>query len=318
MARSLDLLPYAYITAHVMQSTARKSGDLRIFDAFGGSGFLSRSFAHTDIRFTIADCTDAYDHDSCTRHEWLLSQDYFRSISVERAGTYDLVFAHGGLHHVYVEDETGIQDETSIGLQNQCVANMARLLRPGGYLVLSDIPDRPPAPHRAGKDFVLADLKECLALLGEERLDFLKSSAPSFSPVPSLNKTCASVNFLFRDPSHDGSLRRFFDEVVARETPNGHEARFLDVERIITGARAHGMSVIYSAAFPGAWVFRDRDQAVWYFREMFGFGASVPAFGRGPEDSVVESAMTNILGLRSLGKKIAVNWGVTYTIFARK
>jgi len=317
MARSLDLIPYVYVIDGVIRQFSRSPGDLRIFDAFGGSGFLSRSFAHTEIRFTIADCTNAYKQDGSNKHEWLICPDYFRAISAERAGEYDLVFAHGGLHHVYVKDNAGLEDETSVGLQHQCVANLSRLLRKGGFLVLADIPDRPSRVDAHGSDISLIDTSMAIDLFGNERLAFLRSAATDFSLSPSLNNTCHTVESIFRDSTHPGSLRRFFDEEVARKTPNGHEACFLDFERIIARAAKHDLCLMALIPYPGAWVFETANQAVWFFREMFGFGQSMPPFQEDSQDYVVKSAISDTLGMRSVGDHLAVNWGVSYAIFRR-
>ena len=317
LARSLDLIPYVFAMENVMRRFSRATGDMRVFDAFGGSGFLSRSFSHTDIEFTIGDCTNAYKPDSSTRHEWVVSPDYFRSISAQRSGQYDLVFAHGGLHHAYVKDEAGVEEEPSIGLQHHCIANLARLLRPGGFFVLADIPVRPFPASYDGREFVSSDPGACADLLGHDRMAFLNAAAPGFVLSPSLRATSCAVNAVFRNPFQAGSLPRFFDEFVALKTPFGHEACFIDFARIIGSASAHGLANICTVTYPGAWLFHDQAQAIWFFREMFGFGASTPPFEISALDADVQSAITDLLGVRNLQARIAVNWGVTYSFFAK-
>jgi SAM-dependent methyltransferase len=303
--------------AEAMARLKTSTASVRIFDAFGGAGFLSRSFMHTDISFTIADCTSAYHPDSCDHHEWLVSPDYFRSISMERMGQYDLVFAHGGLHHVFEKEDGEVQDEASLGLQNQCVANLARLLRPGGYMVLADIPNNNTHPYFEDTRFSAMDPATGVHLFSGARVEYLQAAAHGFSLPSSLKESCTKIAGEFRDHTHSGSLQRFFTEVIADETPYGHDACFVDFPRIIAGARSHGLSLAHCVDYPGAWVFRSIEEAIWFFREKFSFGTSSTPFVIHEEDRVVESAIADILGIKSIGNYVAVNWGVTYAVLVR-
>jgi 2-polyprenyl-3-methyl-5-hydroxy-6-metoxy-1,4-benzoquinol methylase len=320
LARVLDLVPYLYALRQVSIALRKSINELRVLDAFGGTGFLSHAFRHSGIEFTVADCCPQMlqlgEH-APDNVNWLQVDDYFNELARQQPGSFDLVLCHGGLHHVVVDHDGALDHAKSRQRQHRVIQNFADLLRKNGSLVLGDVPFSPASTNFAGKDFPpLADgiVQELLGQVQASRLAELgvRPSAHSLAEESSQIRSSLGV------PTRNPVPRLFFDEFVTKETPLGHKASFLSIQNLNSFAVESGLSLNWQLDYLGPWLFANELEAGWYFTEKFSFGESQPVGADTPQNALVANRVRSQLGSRQITQaRFGVNWGVVYSFLTK-
>lgn len=314
-ARALDYLPY-YAALALAGLNLRRG--LRVCDAFGGTGFLARSFARYGAEIVVADvCSEMLRGASGLPNvKTHVTDDDFASVAgAFGSRSFDLVVTHGGLHHV-VELSDGTPNlPASRARQARVVGTLASLVRPGGLLVVADIPDSIPTESRGS--LTRHPLTESHLELGLEEGASIVSAALGVKPenLPGLHDLQALVESRLWAPVAFPVPRRFFDEFIAPSSPMGHVAVYPDFQDLHARLLSCGMSMLGRINYKGPWIFSSPQEAGWFFREKFSLYTSGD-LGTLPEtERAVFEVVNEFLGSRPAAECTAVNWGVTYAAY---
>ena len=314
-ARALDYVPYIAAMAHI-----KDIGALDVLDAFGGTGFLSEGLNFDPGRVVIADCTpemmEGVTHALGVRREAIA--DDFDNMANRYEGAFDVVLSHGGLHHAIALTDEGLVDaEESMRKQCRVIENLCRCLRPGGLMVLGDIP-APGSRNRRGEGLSL----NCL-----DRVDSHIAAEPVRTELQGIaqrflhgNLSVVNIDAAFRasDPRPDIPVPAyFFDNFVAKRTHLGHKANYPDFDVLIAVAERNGMIMEWGIDYRGPWLFSDRNTAGWYFREKFSIGTEGARGAHAEENTQMMKELREYLGVQEIAERCLVNWGVYYSCLRR-
>jgi SAM-dependent methyltransferase len=316
-ARTLDLLPYCAVISLLNPNGARR---LRVADAFGGTGFLARGLAWAGLEFVVCDCCDemlsgAVGLPNVDLHE---TRDDFQSVlSAYGKGQFDLVFSHGGMHHVV--DMNGKPNETSSReRQAQVAKRLAELVRPGGALIIADIAEGEPSEVRGKIHNAMIGSVSLERMIGAEAVKFVTPLLDLGSERSiSLDALRRKVENRIVAPVTFSVPRRFFDQYVACKTRLGHVAVYVDfdaVDRLIT---AEGLESLGRINYRGPWLFGNESEAGWFFKEKFCVGEPKPLGSDLQADMDMFEVLRTYLGTSSRRGYVGVNWGVTYATYMR-
>lgn len=319
-ARVLDLVPYVYALSDYQRVNGINLSDLKVLDAFGGTGFLHHALGNSGICMHVADCSSGMlslggtpiGHD-----QWHHSSDYFSDLSYSMKGEFDAVFSHGGLHHVVVDSKGVVDTVKSEEAQRLVIENLSLCLKPGGFLIIGDIPDNGAPVKCAGRDVPPCLPGKVKSLLGEAHSDRLNKLGVRLEDASLFNASASIKREYGAEVDHDVP-RYFFDNFVCKDTPLGHIAHFLAPERLNQFASSVGLVRDWVIDYRGSWLFENMQQAGWYFREKFSYGnSSLP--GEDPESELaVAQYVQRQLGCRVTSDGlISVNWGVVYSCFRK-
>lgn len=321
LARILDLVPYCYTLRDTAARLGKPISELRVLDAFGGTGFFSYAFRHSGMAFTVADCCPGMlqlgDH-HLDHVGWRETADYFTNMANDEPASYDVILCHGGLHHVIADTARGDLDHAvARKRQGTVLMNFARLLRPGGVCLLGDIPARHSSRLLVGEDSAPLNEQMLNSLLGKEqtaelhRLQVPVTQASSFEVSKIIRRQYAA-------PTTHHVPRYFFDHFVQHDTPLGHRASFPSVGEVQSMATAAGFHTRTRLDYVGPWLFPTAKEAAWFFREKFSYGPCVSLGSDQRSEDFVASRLASQLGIRNLpSQAVAVNWGVIYWTFTR-
>lgn len=320
-ARILDLVPYCYALRDAADRLGKPISALRTLDAFGGTGFFSYAFRHSGMEFAVADCCpkmlELGDHhlDSVT---WRETDDYFAEMADDEPASYDVILCHGGLHHVIADGRDGdINHAVARERQGLVLKNFARLLRPNGVCLLSDISACHPSRQFVGENSAPLTEQMLRRLLGKGQAEEIIRLQV---PITRLSKfeTAKRIRQVYAAATRHHVPRYFFDHFVQRDTPLGHRASFPTVGEVERMASHAGFHTKTRLDYLGPWLFPTTREAAWFFREKFSFGASAPLGEDQRTEDFVASRLSSQLGVRSLhDHSVAVNWGVIYWTFTR-
>ena len=317
-ARSLDFIPY--LTA-ISQLDVGIDQAARVFEAFGGTGFLARGLSRFDFDFAVVDgCVEMLQGvSSLPRVEPIVTMDDFKAtVSVFGSKSFDLVLCHGGLHHVVGPGDPPDPD-ASRARQSAVVTRLARIVRPGGALVVADIPEGVPSQlgsQRVGVNLSEDVLRKCFSsgsLSFLARVLALKEGQPwSVEEIERLVETKLWQPVQFPVPRH------YFDEFVAKQSEMGHVAVFPDFEQLHQVITSEGLELMWRLNYRGPWIFSSRGEAGWFFREKFSLFDPSP-LGVDPEsEEAVFNSIRRFLGGQESKDWVSVNWGVTYAAYRRQ
>lgn len=316
-ARALDLLPYIAI---LRATRLDERPIVRVCDAFGGTGFLTRGLQRPNFVFTVVDaCKEMLSSaESIVETTCEVTDKDFEDI-LEKFGpeSFDLILCHGGLHHVVELDGAQRRISESRALQAAVCERFAMLLAPSGVLILADIPSEAP-PEIIGdvddQTISTCVLEDYLGRTCSDRLARLlaitDNEAHSLASIRSKIVATLANSVPFPVP------RCFFDEYV-QDTPLGHVAVypiFGELHRTLT---AHKLECISRINYRGPWVFHSEEEAGWFFREKFSIGPDSKPGQFPKDDRVMFGNLERFLGIRSTEAVTSVNWGVTYAAYEK-
>lgn len=314
-ARILDLFPYLYAFSELSKDMAKPISDLEVMDAFGGTGFLSHSLMNSGMHFTVGDaCSEMLSlGDSIFKNVYYREVvDNFESLAERSPRSQDCVVCHGGLHHVVVEDDGIVDDTASKTLQKETVANLAKLVRPGGLLIVADVAAIHSDATYKGNPSSFSGPERVRKLLSSTQLKVLKDLGLDYE-VLSLEALALEIRDRFISKVGFPVPRYFFDEYVAKQTELGHSASFLMRDELVDMGSSAGMYEQWAVEFFAPWLFSSRNHAGWYFREKFSCGHSSPPGMDVSSEMQMAEHLEKYLGTRDLGEAgFAVNWGVNY------
>jgi hypothetical protein len=228
-ARILDLIPYCYFLRDAAARLGKRIGDLRVLDAFGGTGFLSYAFRHSGMQFTVADCCPAMlelGRNHADRVRWRETTNYFTRLAESEPETYDVILCHGGLHHVFAETDGQVDHALARQRQSLTIKNLSQLLVRKGTCIVSDIPASPPSNPFTGMDSQTVPNTTLLEVLGKDQVEEIhglriKPAALSLAHLSDV------IRHRFSSAAAHPVPRHFFDNFVSLETSLGHKAWFV-------------------------------------------------------------------------------------------
>lgn len=320
LARVLDLIPYCYFLRDAADRLGKKISELRVLDAFGGTGYLSFALRHSGIQFTVADCCPEMlnlgrNHGSRVR--WRETTNYFSRLADSEPDCYDVVLCHGGLHHVIAENGGKVDHSLARQRQALTIENFSRLLAQNGTCIISDIPDSPPTKQFSGSDSQALSYSILKEILGRDQIDEITSlriKPASFS----LAHLADAIRHRFSTPITHPVPRYFFDHFVSKETPLGHNASFIPLQDLDEIAQSASFVLHSRLDYRGPWLFPTQRAAAWFFREKFAFAESTPIGEDQESEDFVAKRISEQLGSKSIDYDLfAVNWGVVYSSFVK-
>ena len=318
-ARVLDTLPYCYLFRDVAERLGKPVKELKILDAFGGTGFITRSFPGLGGQITIADCSHMMlEEVGCGFSDKHIVEvtDNFENLAEERAGYFDVVLTHGGLHHVIKIEGDEVDSAKSLVEQTRVISRLGQLVTVGGSLLIADIPDKPLSQCLVGRSPKGLTKELPAQLLDAGQVSSLDPEIVGLLQAD-LFTLAEGVRSHYGAPLNHPVPRYFFDEFVAKRTPLGHEASFFPpLEQ--TDALGQSFALDWRCDYLGPWIFPNREAAGWYFREKFSVGEP-DILGNQPADEVgMAVELENTLGGRETPEKYCVNWGVVYSNMIRR
>lgn len=189
-------------------------------------------------------------------------------------------------------------------------------MRPGGILVIADVPNL---------DHNLPDQEPNWNI---NTTDFEKYLIPSAANA--LCKITARLGHTFTLPRLQEFLddnywkdtnfqvpRHFFDQIVAKETPLGHDCCFPSFERIHTQCAEEGLSCIGVTDYRGPWMFDSAKAAGWFFKEKFDWGNTSLLCEESEDIAKCLARIDSHLGTRLSPNGFCVNWGVVYAAYQK-
>jgi 2-polyprenyl-3-methyl-5-hydroxy-6-metoxy-1,4-benzoquinol methylase len=317
-ARVLDLVPYV---AALSASGLEKRKSLRVCDAFGGTGFLARSLHGNRFSFVVCDCcqemlTGALGLPRVGAH--VTPDDFSSAIRVFGGGFFDLVLCHGGLHHVVVLEKASVDPAESERRQLNVVDRLAKLVRPGGVIIIADIPDKEP-PELDGplwdQEIEATFLCDCL---GNEGLQLVAAATGLEAHAQTTLKSIqAALRSKLVKPFRSPVPRLFFDSFVAKETATGHTAAYVNFDQIHERLIQDGFLPLGRINYRGPWLFSSANEAGWFFKEKFSAGEPSAKGADVNSEANMLDVLQRMLGVRNVTTGVAVNWGVTYGIYQK-
>lgn len=314
-ARCLDLLPYCYLFSRVLNQDTR---DIKILDAFAGTGFLADSFS-TVSKFLQVDASVGMLGNNCEYKK--CTNDDFKDILAEIGeNQFDYIFSHGGFHHVVDTDNDGnVLRNSSLTRQRDILHRLITMLKPSGYLVVADIPDREYDQTNSDISMHKIDIDYISKFIGDDKTktikDFLNiSSGEEISLFEIQNR----INEIIKNTRiHKDIPRYFFDEYISRKTLLGHTANYLNfkmIEEWISNVATKELQI----NFYSPWIFSCDEFADWFFKEKFSIGEESNIDECMAQNLSILNVLKSYLGLGHHNKYTYVNWGVTYAIYRKK
>jgi hypothetical protein len=298
-ARALDIIPYIHLLSNL------NNYPRTICDAFGGSGFITNSFINKlNSDFVIADAAASMVAENKNKNiSRIITKPNFANFT----GKYDLIISHGGLHHAIVCENGIVDRQKSSMLQNTIVSKLVNSLNIGGYLVISDIPNKAPKEFDNLK-FLPNDWQKFTQEWYTKNIGIILDAASG--------KNISSINlYLHKLFSNTQNVPQyFFDEYIAKNMPLGHSANYADFEAL----SVRDLKPVFRLNFCTPWIFNNKIDAGWFFREKFSIGKESAKPGEcKQEDSHMFDIVSNYLGTAEFNKKTLVNWGLTYSAWQK-
>lgn len=318
-SRVLDLVPYV---AALVAGQLHQCRSLRVCDAFGGTGFLARGLHGNRFSFVVCDCCQEMLSGALglPRVDVHVTRDDFSStIKVFGEGFFDLLLCHGGLHHVVAVEKLKVDAAASAHRQLSVVHRLARLVRPGGVLILADIPDEEPDEMEGPiwDEAIAPDLlPDCLGKEGARLI--AEATALPIQTATTLRSIQLAVTSKLVKPVGFPVPRQFFDEFVAKETAMGHTASYINFDLVNDRLTADGFTSLGRINYRGPWLFKTANEAGWFFREKFSVGEPSEVGVDPSSEMKMFTVLRDALGVRNTPTGVAVNWGVTYAVYRRE
>lgn len=314
-ARILDLIPYSYF----IKKNFNKKKDLKILDAFGGTGFLTQYFLNIASEIVVADQSDEMINRIKKKNniKKRITTDDFQSIIEEFGENYfDVVITHGGIHHsIIINKNNQVDTIKSQDKQNLIVKRLSKLTAKGGLLILADL-----AQDKLD-NFSIVDtedfsLKHLSNLLSSTDIQFISSKLNI-----NLNQKFTYIDFLtkihdtFSTKTNYKVPHHFFDSYISRYSRLGHVAYYSNfklleesIENFIHLSRSN---------FKLPWIFDDIYSAGWFFKEKFSIFNKTTEIKISSNEKKMFSRLKKYLGCKEMNSTVYVNWAVTYSVFKK-
>lgn len=279
--------------AEIAALAGRRGGTA--LDLFGGTGILADRLAPSFRRIDIIDQTAALLPAPASKIR-VFEGDACSDAGLEQLpGGYEVAVCLAGFHHVIAEgvgsaaacDSTGVED-----LRLDALSRWRSLLRPGGRLILADVPRATNSQYDTTPEIttVTPKLAQTLQLLAVEA-----RASTFFAKTP--------------EPAD------FFDAFVTSECPNGHTASFETADHISQMMRKTGYINVRTSVRITPWYFGNARNAFWFVHELFGIGPSAVSKPAAlPDDrlALVRSGVSEFLGLRETKNGCLLGWKLLY------
>ncbi|MEM7530546.1 MAG: class I SAM-dependent methyltransferase [Chloroflexota bacterium] len=313
-ARHLEILPFLCFFAK------EEVQDWHVVDLASGGGYLGNFFENVAQKVTYVD--QSSDMMKNINSDNMLVGDIRTASQVVGENQADMVTCLAAFHHLHVPDvgqingvyhEQGTRGWTperyldihlSQQLHDDVLADWYRMLKPGGWLVLIDVPGYPDA---AWEHFWPDQQPHTLNTLGYQQqlmnrltnwpmptnIDILERYfSDSWQSLWQHDQQIQAMRHLLTTQTdltmHDlvqsyqlpSSLFKqnapmvptdFFDDVIDRLGNQRHYGYFPRETKVRDTLERIGMENIHTGTFPTPWVFESKEAAVWFVHELFGF-----------------------------------------------
>lgn len=361
-ARHLEILPLLCFFAR------EEVQDWHLVDLASGGGYLGHFFERVANKVTYVDQSpDMLRHIASGN---VVIGDIRCASQVVGEQQADLVTCLAAFHHLHVPEvsqingiythpgtrswtpEQHLDIQRSQQLHDAVLADWQRLLKPGGWLVLIDVPGYPDAawerfwpsqqPHtidtRGYHEQFLARLAEWplpadLRILeryfadgwqqlwqGDQQIQAMRQllTPPANRTMRDLVQSYQLPPALFKQHAPMAPTD-FFDDVIDRLGKQRHFGYFPRETKIANTLQQIGMEQILTGTFPTPWVFDSKESAVWFVHELFGFGGAWPRQAIPPQEfEQIAELVDNYLGFHEDGfGRTLLFWQLSYFV-ARK
>jgi ABC-type multidrug transport system ATPase subunit len=313
-ARSLDLIPYCFLF-HLAKNESKK---IKVLDAFSGTGYIANSFNTMNADFLQVDASTGMlgennPNKRCTQNDFVDIQQEFGN------NHFDYIITHGGFHHIVETDNSGNVLETkSYNRQKGIIKRLVALLKPNGYLVIADIPN---------KDFsddlgIFADISMSLSsfvqFIGNKKIETVKNFLRiSDNEEISLGNVKTKIGDIIKSTKINFPIpRHFFDEYIAKETELGHIANYPDFD-LIENWTKELVKKECQINFPSPWIFETDSHAGWFFKEKFSIDQETELLENAEMEYQMFAVLKQYLGTGNHNDFTFVDWGVTYAIYKK-
>ena len=282
--------------AQISELAAGRHGVM--LDIFGGSGFGSDWLVPVFRRIDLIDETASLLPASSTKRRVYEGDACWESGLRQLPGVYDLAVCLAGFHHILAEGaerDSPLAALDTEGVRLGVLRRWRALLRPGGRLILADVPQTgevTSSENGRGRDGV-ADLPKLKATLGRAAEPTLEIPAFSMAPEPA----------------------EFLDEFVAPECPSGHTACFETANHVAQIMRKAGFKNVQTAVRMAPWRFPTLGDATWFLHELFGIGGesiSEPLMLPCQKAGFVRDAIDRYLGSCETKAGTLIGWRLLY------
>ncbi len=313
-ARLLDLIPYLFVLDFM-----RVDRKTKILDVFGGTGFLATSLKNIDASFSVVDGSEGMLNciDKSLDIEKILTENDLQDMyQTHGENSFDIIFSHGGFHHVIEYTDGTIDIKKSIEKQDKILVLLEKLLKPNGIIVIADISSDGYEKKSNNNFLELKAFKLFKKYLSNSQfyaisnyLNIKQNEKVNLSTLQNfIIKNYFNNSIKYKAPNY------FFDEFIAKQAACGHESLYLNfgrLEQILLKS-----TPLITIDFPTPWVFNSKEDAGLFFREKFSIGKSLEKV---PEISKrrMFNKIDKYLGTTKKENLIYVNWGVTYGAYQK-
>jgi protein-L-isoaspartate O-methyltransferase len=286
-------LPYARIMEVAWTNWFLPPKRNSMLDIMGGTGFVSNFMSPFFEKAVILDESKDILPPSSSKCI-SITGDATKEVEFEKlANQYDLAINLGGFHHITAVSENATEN---------IVNSWSNTLNQNGRLIIADVPFQgQSANSKVEHNGHEPEISEILNILPKWKLPQTTRHFTDWC----LSLRSATNNMLHKEPEPAD----FFDHVVAKLCPNGHEANFRDVEILKKVFCNLGLKNVSGFVLLTPWLFEDRRQAAWFINELFAFGDqafnSPEVFPQDKVDEVME-LIKNYLGYAVLNNGTCV------------
>jgi hypothetical protein len=247
----------------------------------------------------------------CTHNDFQDIQERFKE------NYFDIILSHGGFHHIVETDTDGnILENESYNRQKEIMNRLISMLKPNGFLVIADIPNKDFSENLgifSNNSLLLSDF---IQIIDNNKIEKIKN----FLQISDIEKiTLTTIKHKIEDVIKGTKVnpvpRHFFDEYISKNTTLGHTANYPDFDLIEnwTNGLAKKESQIN---FDSPWLFKSKKNANWFFQEKFSIENESDLSEEEFENNFFNE-LTEFLGTGNHNGFTFVNWGVTYAIYRK-
>lgn len=314
-ARILDMIPHAYF----IELFLTKKKNLKVLDAFGGTGFISKFFINISDEIVIVDESEGMmkfiDLNDKIKKK-ITNNDFKDILDKYGEGYFDVIISHGGFHHAVIYDNKGkVLKNESQNKQNKIIERLSKLTSNEGIMILADIAEKPLKPYYRIKDNGLA-LNQLDSLIPNDSISFIQevlnldiSKNISLESILSEieNNLTKEVDFLV--PNY------FFDYYISRNSFLGHKAHYSNFEILET--KVSNLNLLARTFHKIPWIFNSEYEVGWFFKEKFSIFSESQKMSKSKNELKMYNLIKKYLGIKKRNGKIFTNWGVTYSVFGK-
>ncbi len=314
-ARILDLIPYSFF---IDKFFAGKK-NLKILDAFGGTGFLTKYLINVASEVVVADLSDKmmdYIDDNHKIKKRITTNNFDDIIKEYGEGYFDLVVTHGGIHHsILTNNNNKVDAYRSQNRQNIIVKKLSSLTKKKGILILADL------AQDQLEDFSIIDsndfsIQKLTNILSHKEIKFISTKLDidlnqQFSYIEFLTK----IQDLYSTKTKYKVPHYFFDSYISPYSKLGHIAYYSNFKTLEKNIK--GFTHLSRSSFKLPWIFESPYAAGWFFKEKFSIFKQTDNIKTSTDEIKMFHRLEKYLGCKEINNKTFVNWGVTYSILQK-